>query len=135
MYLGRRGDDGAGAGAEGVIEVATKKGRSGQFHVSYEAGIGFEAISKNIEMLSGNEFRNTARSLGIDIIDGGLSTNFRDAISRTGLVHIKKGGAVAKYNILPISLVYNHGFKPSELKMTEAILEDNEEIIEPRGQV
>ena len=44
-------------------------------------------------------------------------------------IHVKKGGAVAKYNILPISLVYNHGFKPSELKMIEAILEDNEEII------
>ena len=44
-------------------------------------------------------------------------------------IHVKKGGAVAKYNILPISLVYNHGFKPSELKMIEAVLEDNEEII------
>ena len=44
-------------------------------------------------------------------------------------IHVKKGGAVAKYNIMPISLVYNYGFKPSELKMIEAILEDNEEII------
>ena len=44
-------------------------------------------------------------------------------------IHVKKGGAMAKYNILPISLVYNHGFKPSELKMIEAILEDNEEVI------
>lgn len=44
-------------------------------------------------------------------------------------IHVKKGDAVAKYNILPISIVYNHGFKPSELKMIEAILEDNEEII------
>ena len=88
-------------GAAGVIEVATKKGRSGQFHVSYEAGISFEAISKNIEMLSGNEFRNTARSLGIDIIDGGLSTNFQDAISRTGLVHnnhISFGGGTEASN-------------------------------------
>ena len=42
---------------------------------------------------------------------------------------VKKGGAMVKYNILPISLVYNHGFKPSELKMIEEILEDNEEII------
>ena len=44
-------------------------------------------------------------------------------------IHVKKGSAVAKYNILHISLVYNHGFKPSELKMIEAILEDNEELI------
>lgn len=42
---------------------------------------------------------------------------------------MKKGDSVAKYNILPISLVYNHGFKTSELKMIESILEDNEEII------
>ena len=44
-------------------------------------------------------------------------------------IHVKKGGAVAKYTILPISLVYNYGFKSSELKMIEAILEDNDEII------
>ena len=36
---------------------------------------------------------------------------------------------MAKYNILPVSIVYNHGFKPSELKMIEAILEENEEVI------
>jgi hypothetical protein len=29
----------------------------------------------------------------------------------------------------PVSIVYNHGFKPSELKMIEAILEENEEVI------
>ena len=74
-------------GAAGVIEVATKKGRSGQFHISYEAGVSLEAISKNIEMLSGDEFRSTASRLGIDIIDGRTSTDFRDAITRLGLVH------------------------------------------------
>jgi hypothetical protein len=42
---------------------------------------------------------------------------------------VKKGGAIAKYNIFPVSIVYNNGFKPSELKMIESILEDNEEII------
>ena len=44
-------------------------------------------------------------------------------------IHVKRGGAMAKYNIFPISMVYNHGFKPSELKMIEAILEENEEVI------
>ena len=44
-------------------------------------------------------------------------------------IHVKKGGAIAKYNIFPVSIVYNNGFKPSELKMIESILEDNEEII------
>jgi TonB-dependent SusC/RagA subfamily outer membrane receptor len=43
-------------GASGVIQVATKKGRNEQFHISYDGNIGWESIYKNIEMLSGSEF-------------------------------------------------------------------------------
>lgn len=45
-------------------------------------------------------------------------------------IHVVKGGAKAKLNILPeISLVENIGMKPSELKLIEAIAEENKEII------
>lgn len=30
---------------------------------------------------------------------------------------------------MPVALVENNGFKPSELKMIESIIEDNEEVI------
>lgn len=44
-------------------------------------------------------------------------------------IHVRRGGAKAKYNLFPVSLEYNHGFKSSELKMIEHVIEDNEEII------
>lgn len=44
-------------------------------------------------------------------------------------IHVFKGDATAKYTITPVSLVENHGFKPSELKLIESIIEENKEII------
>ena len=44
-------------------------------------------------------------------------------------IHVLRGGAKAKYSIFPISLVENQGFKPSELKMIESIIEENVETI------
>ena len=44
-------------------------------------------------------------------------------------VHVTRGGAEAKFNLFPVSIVYNHGFKASELKMIESIIEENEENI------
>lgn len=44
-------------------------------------------------------------------------------------VHVIKAGCKAKYSIMPVALVENNVFKPSELKMIESIIEDNEEVI------
>ena len=44
-------------------------------------------------------------------------------------VHVHKGGAKAKFEILPVKLVKNQGFKVAELKMIESIIEENQEII------
>jgi hypothetical protein len=44
-------------------------------------------------------------------------------------VHVVKEGAKAKFNLFPIELVENLGFKPAELKMIEAIVEENAETI------
>ena len=82
-------------GAAGVIEVATKKGRSQQFHISYDGTVGFESIYKRTEMLSGQEFRQAAEALNLSYIDGGADTDFGKSIERTGFVqnhHIAFGG-------------------------------------------
>lgn len=47
-------------GASGVIEVKTKQGHSGQFHISYDGNIDFETIYKDIEMLRRNEYISTS---------------------------------------------------------------------------
>lgn len=44
-------------------------------------------------------------------------------------VHVVKGGATAKFTIDPVSLVSSHGMKASELKLVEAVIEENKEII------
>ena len=44
-------------------------------------------------------------------------------------VHVTKGNISAKFTISPVALVENHGLKPAELKMVEAIIEENSEVI------
>ncbi len=44
-------------------------------------------------------------------------------------MHISKAESEAKYNVLTLELVYNHGFKKNELRMIESIIEENKDII------
>lgn len=88
-------------GAAGVIEVATKKGKSGNFHMSYDGTMGFESVYKNMEMLSGDQFRQAAIALNKVIIDAGGNTNYADVITRTGIIqnhHIAFGGGTESSN-------------------------------------
>ena len=88
-------------GAAGVIQVATKKGSGEQFHIAYDGNIGFESIYKNMEMLSGPQFRQAASKLGLSIIDQGYDTDFTRSATRTGFVqnhHIAFGGGSQSAN-------------------------------------
>lgn len=44
-------------------------------------------------------------------------------------VHVVKGDISAKFTISPVMLVENHGLKPAEIKMVEAVIEENSEVI------
>lgn len=44
-------------------------------------------------------------------------------------VHVVKGKQKAKFTIFPVKLVDNHGLSRSGIKMVEAIIEENQEII------
>ena len=88
-------------GAAGVIEVATKKGSGEKFHIAYDGNVGFESVYKNMEMLTGEQFRQAASKLGISIMDKGSDTDFTKSITRTGWVsshHIAFGGGSASAN-------------------------------------
>ena len=50
------------------------------------------------------------------------------------LVHICNAGREAKYNVQPMMMVYNHGFKKHELSLIESILEENTDVILDRWQ-
>ena len=36
-------------GASGVIQVATKRGKGGKFHISYDGNFGFESVYKKLD--------------------------------------------------------------------------------------
>lgn len=44
-------------------------------------------------------------------------------------IHVAKGNINAKFNLSPLELVENNGLKPAEIKLVEAIIEENKEII------
>ena len=88
-------------GAAGVIEVATKKGHGHKFQISYDGDVGFENVYKRTEMMNAQEFRQTAKRLGLSYIDKGYDTDFNKSIERTGLVqnhHIAFGGGTETAN-------------------------------------
>ena len=44
-------------------------------------------------------------------------------------IHILKDGHEAKYNVDPVELVFNHGFKKHYILLIESVLEENREIV------
>lgn len=44
-------------------------------------------------------------------------------------VHILKDGHEAKYNVDPVELVFNYGFKKHYILLIESVLEENREIV------
>ena len=44
-------------------------------------------------------------------------------------IHVIKDGGEAKYNVEPVELVFNHGFKRHDLSLIESIVLENKEII------
>ena len=88
-------------GAAGVIEVATKKGKSQKFQISYDGNIGFEQVYKRLEMTNATGFRQAATGMKVPYIDMGYDTDFNKAIERTGFVqghHVAFGGGTETAN-------------------------------------
>ena len=44
-------------------------------------------------------------------------------------IHVLKDGYKAKFSLFPVELVENIGFKLSEIKLMESIIEENKEVI------
>ena len=44
-------------------------------------------------------------------------------------IHVSKGDSEAKFQVLEVELIENHGFKKNELKMIESVIEENKDII------
>ncbi len=88
-------------GAAGVIEVHTRRGSEGRFHISYAGDVGFAHADRFLPMLTADEYRTVTNAHHMTIVDNGGSTDWQRAIIRTGLVqnhHIALGGGNSTAN-------------------------------------
>ena len=71
-------------GANGVILITTKKGKSDASTISFSSSLGISRMAREIPVYSADEFRNNITAIGGDLVDLGGSTNWQEEISRTG---------------------------------------------------
>lgn len=98
-------------GASGVIEVATKRGVGGQFHIAYDGAMGFDARYKYLDMLDAKGYVELAERTGSIYRNLGYDTNFQKEFSRTGQVqnhHIAFSGGSEKASYRASLAVMNH---------------------------
>ncbi|WP_229249387.1 SusC/RagA family TonB-linked outer membrane protein [Dyadobacter sandarakinus] len=86
-------------GANGVILITTKKGKSGQASVTYSGSLALSTLARPLDVLSGPEFLAESAKLGAPVIDGKADTDWQKEISRTATTHnhnISIGGGTEK---------------------------------------
>jgi iron complex outermembrane receptor protein len=91
--------------AYGVVLITTKKGKSGESKIDFNASVGFSKIAKRIRILDANEFRQALTYYGVSTDnDKGGNVDALGAILRTGIVQnynvaISGGGENGKYRL------------------------------------
>lgn len=74
--------------ANGVIIITTKKAKPGQTRLTYSSYVAMEKVSKQIDMLSGDQLRNYIAQNGLTpfapIDNDGANTNWQNVVERTG---------------------------------------------------
>lgn len=70
-------------GANGVIVITTKKGKSGNLKVSLDVTGGVSTVANKLDVLSADEYRQVNNDLTLPFSDLGGNTNWQDQIYRT----------------------------------------------------
>lgn len=86
-------------GANGVVLITTKKGKSGTATVNYSGSFGISKMARPLDVLSADAFRSEVTKLGGTLIDGKGDTDWQKEISRTGITqnhNISLGGGSDK---------------------------------------
>lgn len=66
-------------GANGVIIITTKKGKSGRTQVDYSGFVSMESVSSKLDLLTADEWR---AEVGSSALDKGANTDWQDVITR-----------------------------------------------------
>lgn len=108
-------------GAAGVILITTKKSKSGSTSLEYSGTYSVEKISRKLDMLGADAYREAADARGLTNYDQGGNTNWFDEISRTGSTQthsLSFGGGSDSFNyrasgtaILQDGVIINSGSK------------------------
>lgn len=72
-------------GANGVILITTKKGKSGVSKVTISSNVGISTIAKKLPVFGADEFRKQVVAVGGSLNDWGSSTNWQDELTRTAI--------------------------------------------------
>jgi TonB-linked SusC/RagA family outer membrane protein len=72
-------------GANGVILITTKRGKSGASTMTYSGSIGFSSIAKKLPVFSTGEYKKEVAAVGGVLDDKGGSTDWQDVITRTAV--------------------------------------------------
>ena len=72
-------------GANGVVVITTKRGVAGSAKVSLNASTGLSKVEGTLDVLSADEYRQEAKTLGLTIDDKRANTDWQDEIFRTGV--------------------------------------------------
>lgn len=69
-------------GANGVIIITTKRGKSGAPSVDFNSYVGTESISQKPDLMNGAQFREAAKKYNQPFTDNGANTDWLDVITR-----------------------------------------------------
>ena len=91
-------------GANGVIIITTKRGKSGAPVVDFSTSIGVASIANELEILTGDEYRAALTQYGLTSGDFGGSEDAMDYITQTALVQnyniaVSGGGENGNYRV------------------------------------
>ncbi|MFY9154336.1 MAG: TonB-dependent receptor [Prolixibacteraceae bacterium] len=123
-------------GANGVVIITTKKGKSGKGIITYDGYAGISTIREKMDVLSASQFRSYKKADGSKLLDLGASTNWQDEIFRTAYtqnhsVSFSGGGEKSTYHTSIGSLdqdgiVHNSGIKKlnGSVKITQKAFKD-----------
>ena len=124
-------------GANGVILITTKRGKSGVPQVDAGASVGVSSVLKQLEVLSADEYRAALKDYGQTGGDFGSSVDAFDAITRKGLTHqynvaVGGGTETGKYRLSVGFLDQQGVIKTSDLKKITANLTTNFRFLESK---
>ncbi|HEY8934164.1 MAG TPA: SusC/RagA family TonB-linked outer membrane protein, partial [Cyclobacteriaceae bacterium] len=72
-------------GANGVIMITTKRGKSGKSSITYSGNIGFSKMARPLKVFSADEYRKQVVAAGGVLEDSLGNTNWQKEISRTAM--------------------------------------------------